>query len=81
MSDAGGGILDRVAVMELVEIVRRWLSPQEWALLWASAEGWTCAEIAARQGLTIENLKSRLHRIRAHVRARLGSFGGAALAA
>lgn len=58
----------RVATAELVDLIRRCVSEPDWRVLWMLAEGYSYGEIAARYGVTVENLKSRTCRLRSRIR-------------
>ena len=57
-----------VATVELVELLRVYVSRAEWQLLWKLAGGSSYREVAAQCGISVGNLKSRTSRIRDRVR-------------
>lgn len=69
-----------VATRELLSLIRQCVPEADWQVLWMLAEGYSYGEIAARCGLTVENLKSRACRIRGRIReSRVGRMLQAAL--
>jgi hypothetical protein len=58
----------KVAISELVDLVRRCVPKADWQVLWMLAEGYSYDEIAARYGVTAESLKSRTCRLRSRIR-------------
>jgi RNA polymerase sigma factor (sigma-70 family) len=64
---------DDQAPRELLDDVRRRLSPDERRLADLRAEGWEWAEIAARLGITAEACRKQLARALARVEAQLAA--------